>query len=377
MAKRVFELIRVHKKDPNLRQDPLTWRWVKIIPAKESIIRTNFRIWRTRFPVDLERIKHDEQCYCCPDHAQLTNQDIAQCNTTYGRIRVTTIKGIDETVEGEPIFETDGPYSVGVPYGVAETVIIGDDHSLRLTELPTDMLAQSLDVCRARIADLNGNVHLRNFVFYNDGNLFDEAASNFCHPRWHIKSRAYVLRRIHEEITGCSHYCYAPENKERCLICDLMRHELALKTRIVTESDNFIVWEPHAARHPFETWIVPKVHGAFFERPNVDGSSLSLPELTELADLVQNVLRKLEILFGPRYLYATVLHNAPRKYLELGENKIGLAYHWRLRLVPRLGPGSFDEFVMGDYTHIVPPEKAAEILRMSPQEIEQWLTATA
>ncbi|MDX9703515.1 MAG: hypothetical protein RBU23_10790 [Candidatus Auribacterota bacterium] len=47
---------------------------------------------------------------------------------------------------------------------------------------------------------------------------------------------------------------------KRCLWCEMIDQELSCAERIVESNDDFIVFEPYAARFPFETYIVPIRH---------------------------------------------------------------------------------------------------------------------
>ena len=86
--------------------------------------------------------------------------------------------------------------------------------------------------------------------------------------------------------------------------CDLIRQEVKSRSRIVTETDRFIVLEPYAARFPFETWILPKQHKSHFE--DVDPANLE-----NLASVLRSTLRKIEkVLEWPPYNF--LIHTAPR-----------------------------------------------------------------
>ena len=56
---------------------------------------------------------------------------------------------------------------------------------------------------------------------------------------------------------------------------------LTAEKRVVHESEHFIVISAYASRCPFETWILPKRHGARFDVRT--GEALSLPASVDLA----------------------------------------------------------------------------------------------
>ncbi|MFA6553190.1 MAG: hypothetical protein WCT27_02080 [Patescibacteria group bacterium] len=362
----VFERHVITNDHKQLRRDPLTGRWVKLIPTGDKRLREIFGRWRSRNNNAITPT-HVEGCYCCPDHPELTNPPILHQYTPHGTLTVTTPKqDLNVTIFEEPVREPDGLYDRMTPVGIDETIIMGDNHAVRLTELPADFLSASLSVCRDRIRDLNQNRCLQNFMFWTEGNYYDESMGTYRHPCWHINSEAHVLRRIEEEIGGCMHYYFPPQEKERCLICDLIRFEQEKSVRVIWQSDHHLVWAPYAARYPFEIWIAPLRHGAFFQEN---------PEVRDLSMLIKRALTQLEGYFGPHYLYTVTLHSGPRKFGSYDSEKIAQAYHWRLRIVPFLGPSSMRAHVKGENEHVVFPEVAARLLMMPSQDIEAWLQA--
>ena len=88
---------------------------------------------------------------------------------------------------------------------------------------------------------------------------------------------------VREEIEGARHH-YA--DKERCVFCDIVRQELAAGRRIILENADIVALAPYAPRFPFETWLVPRRHGARFE----DAAG---HEYESLARLLKALLRRM------------------------------------------------------------------------------------
>jgi UDPglucose--hexose-1-phosphate uridylyltransferase len=144
--------------------------------------------------------------------------------------------------------------------------------------------------------------------------------------------------------------------KERCIFCDVINQELTDVERIILQNDKYLVFAPFASRAPFEVWILPKKHETFFEW-NTDYGLLA-SALKEILLTIGTALN------DPNYVM--VLHSGPnisagklRGYWKTLERD----YHWHIEITPRFrGYTSFD-VGSGFQINVVPPEKAAEILR--------------
>ena len=155
-----------------------------------------------------------------------------------------------------------------------------------------------------------------------------------------------IPKRAKEELDGSKLYY---EFKERCIYCDIIRQESQSGTRLVTETDRFIVVEPYAARFPFETWIIPKRHSSHFEESDA-------PQLQNLAWVLRTTLRKLDkTLERPPYNF--VIHMAPVQEPAMSH------YHWHIEILPIVETKSKSYSIKETYFNAVSPEQAAEQLR--------------
>ena len=119
--------------------------------------------------------------------------------------------------------------------------------------------------------------------------------------------------------------------------------------RWVTDTPNLIAICPYASRFAYETWILPKTHQSNFE---------TAPDhiLSELARLVQNVLKRLDsFLEQPAFNY--VLHTSPFDTMWKDH------YHWHIEIIPRIARLAGLEWGTGVHVNTVSPELAADRLR--------------
>jgi UDPglucose--hexose-1-phosphate uridylyltransferase len=153
-------------------------------------------------------------------------------------------------------------------------------------------------------------------------------------------------KRVVEELDGCRMFY---DLKERCIYCDILRQETDTGSRVVLETDEFLVICPYAGRFPFEVWILPRRHRSHFEEADIQ-------TIRALGWAMRVVLRKMDkVLERPPFNFN--LHSAPIQEPELAH------YHWHLELIPRLTRVAGFEWGTGFYINPTPPEEAAKFLR--------------
>jgi UDPglucose--hexose-1-phosphate uridylyltransferase len=131
----------------------------------------------------------------------------------------------------------------------------------------------------------------------------------------------------------------AREHDGSCKVCELLEAERADGTRIVRDEGGLVVLCPYAGRAPYECLIAPREHES-------DGfASQHLPSALGLAAAV---LRRLGELRGPP---------PANLWLHNGD-------HWHVELLPRLTVFAGIELGTGHYVNSMPPEQAAEDLRV-------------
>ena len=137
--------------------------------------------------------------------------------------------------------------------------------------------------------------------------------------KWSISLLPIVPDFVRTEIDGARrHY----EAKERCVFCDIIRQEEAAGRRIIYENAEIIAIAPYAPRFPFETWLLPRAHGARFEeapRQQYEGLARVLKAVLMRMD---KVLEKLS--------FNLIVHSAP--FTEAAAEY----YHWHVELIPKL-----------------------------------------
>jgi len=328
---------------PELRKDPVTERWV--------IIATE----RARRPGDFVRESVPETpsgrfCPFCPGNETKTPPEVlayregSQRNQPGWSLRVVPNKFPVLEIEGELEREGEGLFDRMNGVGAHEVLVESPEHALSITALSERSIEQVLWAFRDRVIDLKNDRRLRYvLLFKNQG---ESAGATLEHTHSQLIALPVVPKRVQEEIEASERYY---EFKERCVYCDLIRQEVKAGTRVVTETDHFVVIEPYAPRFPFETWILPRAHRSHYEAADA-------AQLKNLAWVLKSTLKKLEKVLE-RPPYNLIVHTAP---LQEAANA---HYHWHIEIIPKLTRVAGFEWGTGFYINPTPPEESAQFLR--------------
>jgi UDPglucose--hexose-1-phosphate uridylyltransferase len=333
---------RYNRRLPELRNDPITGRWV--------IIATD----RAKRPSDFIRqpVPPAKQGVCPFDygHEHQTPPEILAYRNSGNRdepgwrVRVVPNKFPALGIEGDLDRQGDGLYDKMNGIGAHEVVIETPDHNATLGDMPERQIQEFLWAFRERAGDLKKDRRFRYIVMFR--NYGEAAGASVEHPHSQLIALPVVPASVKEEVDGGQRFW---AQKERCIFCDIIRQESTAGVRLVSETDRFTVIEPYASRFPFETWILPKAHGSHYE--DADG-----PTVQNLAWILRATIRKMEKVLE-RPAYNLIIHTAPVQEPALDY------YHWHVEIIPRLAKIAGFEWGSGFYINPTPPEEAAKFLR--------------
>jgi len=328
---------------PELRKDPITGRWV-IISNERQKRPSDFQVER------VVRIAAD-QCPFCPGREALTPREVF-ANRSNGsapngpgwELRVVPNKFPALKVEGGLEREGEGMFDRMNGIGAHEVIIETPDHSKTLATMGEAEIERVLWAFRERILDLKKDIRFRYIlIFKNQGAV---AGATLEHSHSQLIALPIVPDFVRDEIDGARQHFFA---KERCVFCDVLRQEIASGRRIVQESADIVALEPYAPRFPFETWLLPKVHGARFE-------DAPRHEYAGLARVLKSVLTRLDrALEQPAY--NLIVHSAPFS------EEVRDFYHWHVEVIPKVARMAGFEWGTGFYINPTSPEEAAQVLR--------------
>jgi UDPglucose--hexose-1-phosphate uridylyltransferase len=197
---------------------------------------------------------------------------------------------------------------------------------------------------RERILDLKRDIRFRYIlIFKNHG---APAGATLRHPHSQLIALPIVPAIAQEEVDGARQHFAA---KERCVFCDIVRQETTAAHRVIAETAEMVALAPYAPRFPFETWLLPRRHGARFEEA-------SRQEYESLARLLKNLLMRMNrALDSPSY--NLLIHSAP--FFD----EATTFYHWHVEIMPRLTKVAGFEWGSGFYINPTSPEEATRVLR--------------
>ena len=135
----------------------------------------------------------------------------------------------------------------------------------------------------------------------------------------------------------------------KCIYCRMAEDELAVKERMILETDKFIAFCPYASFMPFVIWLLPKRHAASF-------ADIDEEEIRGLARTLRIILRKIYFGLGnPDFNY--IIRSVPVK-------EKGVEYfHWGIVVTPRLLQPAGFEMGSGIFINSSLPEECAKFLK--------------
>ena len=238
----------------------------------------------------------------------------------------------------------DHLFQRNIPKGAHEVIIESPIHVDSITALPENHVALIFEAYRRRLNHWRSQRDLKYAVIFK--NYGADAGASLYHSHSQLISLDFVPRDIEKvnQRLVLHHEKYAC-----CYICQVMNEEEERQERILYSTEHFVALCPFASRFPYSFSIIPRVHRSRYEEINKD-------EREDLAIVTKKTLSALESAH-PSAAYNFVLQTSP----FVGANDE--AYHWRLRVIPRLSKVAGFEWGSDCFINTVTPEQAAKNLR--------------
>lgn len=346
-----------------LRYDPLKRRWVILAPER--------RRRPHEFLVPLGETPEQDITTCPFEYGReaLTDPEIMSIPrstppTSGPNWQVRVVPSRFPALRVEEELNRDGSWIYDRVSGVGahELVVESPEHSLEMADMRREDLVAVFTAYRARLRDLRRDDRLRHVLIFKNRGV--EAGAVFSHPHSLLLATPVIPISVVNELQASREHF---QNKERCLFCDLVRHEHQIGERIAIETEDFVALEPYASAHPFETWLLPKTHSHDF-------ATASDQDLTGLAAIVRDLLRRFRVLLNDPP-FNLVLHTAPTPLPRPGHpqywSTLEHDFHWHVEIVPRLTRVAGFEWGTGYTINPTPPEEAARYLRDTDPEGER------
>ncbi len=323
-----------------LRLNLVTREWV-IIARERAKRPEDFKRSRRRRDIPV----HSEGCPFCPGNEAMTPQECFRLDGEGGwRIRVVKNKYPALSDEGTRQRRIDGPRRMVTGVGTHEVIIESPLHNTNPALMDIQGVEEIIRTYRARFLEAYRDERVEHvIVFRNHG---EDAGTSLEHPHSQLIATPVVPVQFRDRVNAAMHYF---DDTGECLVCDILRSEMADGMRIVIDTEHFLTFIPYAALTPFHTWIIPKRHSASF-------CSIDEKETRDLAYHLNTVLSKFHRgLDDPDYNYV-IRSSRPKD----SENEY---CHWYLSIVPRLVRSAGFELGSGMFINTTLPEDNARYLR--------------
>ncbi len=238
-------------------------------------------------------------------------------NTAGWELRVVPNKFPALQVEGNLDRGGEGLFDRMNGLGAHEVIIETPDHGKTLQTMSEPEIERVLWAYRERVLDLKRDIRFRYIlIFKNHGAA---AGATLEHSHSQLIALPIVPGLVRDEIEGArQHFA----SKERCVFCDIVRQEVAAGRRVIHENAEIVALAPYAPRFPFETWLLPRSHGARYEEA-------SRQQYESLARMLKSLLTRMNrVLESPSY--NMIIHSLP--FSEQATD----FYHWHVELTPIL-----------------------------------------
>jgi UDPglucose--hexose-1-phosphate uridylyltransferase len=330
---------------PELRQDPVTGRWVILAPE------------RARRPRDFrpggDGLERGAPCPFCEGHEDRTPPEVLARRAPESRPdgpgwRVRVVPNLYPAVlagEGAAAHPEDRDlFRRRDGAGVHEVIVESPRHLVSLTALDEAAVAEVLEVWQERLRGLARVPGLAHALIFK--NVGARAGASLEHVHTQLIALPAVPFVVEEELSGARRHRDATG---RCVFCDVVGAEEADGRRVVLATGAHVALEPWAPRFPYETHVLPRAHAARFE-------DLTPGDRADLARVLRDVLARVErALDAPHY--NLLVHSAP--FVAGAES----SYHWHIEILPRLARLAGFEWGTGFHITAPPPEAAAARLK--------------
>ncbi|MGH9113830.1 MAG: galactose-1-phosphate uridylyltransferase [Acidimicrobiales bacterium] len=266
-----------------------------------------------------------------PSRQQRPNRPAASCPFCVGGVEAPEPYQVKAFVNRWP------PY----PDDRSEVVLYTPQHDLTFPELGLDGALRVVDLWTDRTAALGRRDDVAYvLIFENRG---EEVGATISHPHGQI----YAF----DEVPAAPLHELRHDARGECPLC--ARPDRAL---LVADAEGWRAWVPAASAYPYGLVLAPFVHRA--DLPSLDG-----PQRDGLAELLVDVLARLDRLFDAPLPYMLWIHQRPT------DGGLWPEAHLHVHIVsPMRSPGvqrhvAAGELGSGVFTNPVVPEDAAAALR--------------
>lgn len=328
---------------PHRRYNPLIGQWVLVSPHRAK------RPWQgqTEAIDNQPRPHHDPHCFLCAGNKRITGDINPNYTETY--VFTNDFAALLPNTPDAP-FSDDPLFQIQSARGTCRVICFSPDHSKTLPELSLPHIENIIATWIEQLNELS-KTYTWVQIFENKGAMM--GCSN-PHPHGQIWASNFIPNEIERE----DHNQRAYFEKYHCsMLQEYVTKELDNKSRIVIETEHWLVIVPYWAVWPFETLLLPR---QAISRLN----QLSNIQQKDLAVILKKLTSKYDNLFQCSFPYSMGWHGAPFHQEDSDQ-------HWQLHAhfyPPLLRSATTRKFLVGyemlaEAQRDLTAEQAAERLR--------------
>jgi UDPglucose--hexose-1-phosphate uridylyltransferase len=276
------------KQDPHRRYNPLTREWVLVSPHRTD------RPWQGQKEATApdDKPEYDPECYLCPGNTRAGGVRNPKYDSTF--VFDNDFAALKPATPADR-FDQDGLLVAEGEPGICRVLCFSPKHNLTIANMAAADLRIVVDAWAAQYAELGGRPEINHVqIFENRGPMM--GASN-PHPHCQIWSSHSIPNEVAKEQAAQLAW-------NGCLLCQYTALEAKSRERIVEENSDFLAVVPFWAVWPFETMVLAKRHVAAINQ-------LNDRERTALAEILQRVTSRYDLLFDVSFPYSMGFHQQP------------------------------------------------------------------
>jgi UDPglucose--hexose-1-phosphate uridylyltransferase len=300
---------------------------------------------------------YDPNCYLCPGNKRIHNA----VNPDYQEVFIFEndhpVVGMNSPEVETPV--TSPLHIKGRASGVAKVICYDPRHNTSLSEMTLPQVQKVFTAFQNETLALDKNPAIKSvLIFENKGEAV--GVSN-PHPHCQVYATDFDLKLVSQQISVASDFKHK-YNKN--LFEEIIDAEQRDQIRVIAENENAIAFIPFFARYAYEVMIFPKKHHQTL-------ISFSETELSDLAAVFHEVIRRLDMNYNMRFPYVMSIMQAPVDGNDYSDFRTHLWLQPPFRqpgLIkylagPEIGAGNF----MAD---TMPEEKAQELKRIDVRKYQ-------
>lgn len=243
-------------------------------------------------------------------------------------------------------------YKTAEAYGKCEVILYSPEHTSSLHQFSTEHIVKIINLWTERFIEIKKDEKIKYiYIFENRGEM---VGVTMPHPHGQIYGYPFIPKKLELELDACKEH---HEANGSCLICDMLKDEMASGDRVIFENEDFLVFLPFFSEYPYGMYIVSKNHKLNITQFNERGK-------VNLAIALKETTGTLDALFGFAFPYMMCMHQEP---VNCGD--VSAYYHFHIEFFPPMRAVNKQKFnassETGAWAHANPtkPEEKAEELR--------------